>query len=86
MQFATFFKPSTGYVAGSIPPRFDGEVVPVEALGSDGVAIIDGRFGLSRCAAEARAICRRRGYIGFTISRGDSFTRSRVIRQYEAVA
>lgn len=32
MQFATFFKPSTGYVACSIPPRFDGERVPVEAL------------------------------------------------------
>jgi len=85
MQFATFFKPSTGYVAGSIPPRFDGEVVPVEALGSDGVALFDGRFGLARCVDEARAICRRRGYIGFTISRGESFTRSRVVRRYEAV-
>lgn len=85
MQFATFFKLSTGYVAGSIPPRFDGERVPVEALGSDGVAIFDGRFGLNRCAAEARELCRRRGFIGFTVSRGESFTQSRIVRGYEAV-
>lgn len=86
MQFATFYKPSTGYIAGSIPPRFSPEhVKPIPALGSDGVAIFDGRFSVERCAAEARTICRKRGFIGFTIEAGEAFSRARVIRAYEEV-
>lgn len=84
MQFATFYKLSLGYVPGSIPPRFSADhVKPIEALGSDGVAVFDGRYGIERCASEARDICRKRGYIGFTLSAGQSFTRSREIRKLE---
>ena len=86
MKFATFYKLSTGYVVGSIPPRFDGEKKPVPALGSDGVAIFDGRFGNTRCADLARDICRKRGFIGFQIEAGSRFTDSHVIRRYESVS
>jgi len=84
MRFAVFHKLSTGYVDGTIPPRFDGPKVPIPALGSDGMRIFDGRFGMSRCASEARAICKARGFAGFTIEAGASFTQSRVIRAFEA--
>lgn len=84
MQFAVFYKRSTGYIAGSVPPQFSPDhVKPTPALGSDGVAIFDGRFGLPRCVSLARDIARKRGYIGFTIEAGESFTRSRVIRKLE---
>lgn len=86
MIFATFYKPSTGYVPGSIPPRFAPEHVKlIPALGSDGVAIFDGRFSVERCAAEARAICKARRFHGFTIEAGPRFTDSRIVRKLEKV-
>lgn len=87
MRYAQFFILSTGYVPGSIPPRFDAaHVAPIEACGSDGVFILDGRYGLSRCADAAREECKRRKkYVGFTIMQGETFSRSRCIREFEAV-
>jgi len=85
MRFAVFHKLSTGYVAGSIPPRFDGPAKPIPALGSDGVMRFDGRYSLRHCAALARTACRKRGFIGFTIEHGESFTRSREARPFEYV-
>ena len=86
MRFAQFWKPSTGYVAGSIPPRFEAEAVrPIEACGSDGVLPIDGRLSLANAASLARDMCKRRGFIGFTIEQGASFSRSHVVRQLELV-
>lgn len=85
MQFATFYKMSTGYVAGTIPPRFDGEKEPIPALGSDGVAIIDGRLSVENAANVARDIARRRGFVGFTIERGARFTDSRIARKLELI-
>lgn len=86
MIFATFYKPSTGYVPGSIPPRFSPDHVKlIEALGSDGVAVFDGRWGIERCATEARRICKARGFHGFTIETGPRFTDSRVVRKLEKV-
>jgi hypothetical protein len=84
MQFAQFYHDSTGYVAGSIPPRFSPEhVKPIPACGSDSVAVLDGRFGMARCVAEARRICKARGFTGFTIERGARFTDSRIVRALE---
>lgn len=86
MRFAQFFIPSTGYVAGSIPPSFEGPRTPIEACGSDGVMYIDGRHGDGRALAEARETCRRRGFIGFTMNAGPSLMDSRVTRAYERVS
>ena len=86
MRFATFYTLSTGYVAGSIPPRFDGEKKPIPATGSDSVFILDGRLSLNNCANVARDICRKRSFIGFTIESGETFTCAHVIRKLELIA
>ncbi len=86
MKYAQFFILSTGYVPGSIPPRFDAAyTAPIEACGSDSVFILDGRYRLARCVAVARAECRRRKYVGFTIMAGESFTNSRMLRGLEVI-
>ena len=84
MTYVQFFTMSTGYVAGTIPPRFDAaNRQPIEACGSDGVHILDGRYRLARCIDVARAECRRRGFVGFTIMQGETFSRSRCLRELE---
>lgn len=85
MRYAQFFILSTGYVSGSIPPRFDGQRVPIEACGSDGVMRVDGRYSDSRAVMEARETCKRRGFIGFTMNAGASYLDSRITRAYEQV-
>ena len=45
MIYAQFKTLSTGYINGSIPPKFsDKHKKPVDLLGSDGVCILDGRL------------------------------------------
>ena len=86
MRYAQFFTLSTGYVPGSIPPQFRADHVrPIEACGSDGVVYIDGRLGNERALLEARATCKARGFIGFTMNTGRSFSDSRVTRAFEGV-
>jgi hypothetical protein len=86
MRFAQFYHNSTGYVSGSIPPKFSPDhIKPIPACGSDSVAILDGRYSIARCASEARALARKRGYIGFTLEAGESFTRARVVRPLELI-
>jgi hypothetical protein len=44
MTYVQFYQNSTGYIAGSIPPRFsDANIKPIPMCGSDGVYILDGR-------------------------------------------
>lgn len=85
MRYAQFFHASTGYVAGSTPPRFDGERDLIPACGSDGVFYIDGRFGDARAASEARETCKARGFAGFTLNAGPSYGNARVTRPLELV-
>ena len=84
MRYVQFFTMSAGYIAGSIPPRFSAaHVTPIEACGSDSVCILDGRYRIARCVAVARAECKRRGFVGFTIMQGETFSRSRCLRELE---
>ena len=86
MIYAEFYHNSTGYVPGSIPPRYDAASVRlIPACGSDSVALLDGRLAMRNAAAIAREICRKRGRLGFTINRGESFTRSREVRPLEVI-
>jgi hypothetical protein len=64
-----------------IEPDLSGTLAPV--CGSDAVAVLDGRYGLERLAAEARRICLLRGYSGFTIIRGSRFGQGQPV--YEEV-
>ena len=57
-------------------PDLTGKIVP--ALGSESVAVLDGRFGLERLREDARSILRslavvQPGYCGFVIYRGSRF-------------
>ena len=87
MRYIKFFCNSTGYIAGTIPPRFSPEhVKPIPDCGSDSVLRLDGRFNMSTCVQVAREACRaRRGCVGFTINAGRSYSDSREIRKFEKV-
>lgn len=86
MIYGQFYKMSTGYIAGTIPPQFaESHCVPIAALGSDSVYIVDGRRSLRTAANEIRDICKKRGFIGFTIHSGANFSNSRQVRFYESV-
>ena len=86
MIFAEFWHNSTGYVAGTIPPQYSPDSVKlIPACGSDSVAVLDGRLGPARRIEEARAICKKRGFLGFSIHAGESFSRSSTIRNLEKV-
>jgi hypothetical protein len=65
--FAEFYKLSTGYVEGSIPPRFDGPVKFIRALGDRGTILIDGRLDDYTIHAIAADECKKRGFLGYKI-------------------
>jgi hypothetical protein len=87
MRFAQFYHESTGWNGRD----FSGPVRLIEACGSDGVAIFDGRFSLSRCVQEARDYAAKmnrpdglnKKFKGFTIEAGERFTTSRTVRALE---
>lgn len=68
--FAQFYHPSTGYVEGSSPPRFDGERKLIEACGSDSIAYLDGRLSLANKKRVAEERARSRGYQAYQIRVG----------------
>lgn len=84
MRFAQFFTMSTGYVAGTIPPEF-GTPSPIEACGSNGVLIIDGRLSLHNATTIAAKVAKEHGYIGFSIHQGESFSRSREVVGFKEI-
>lgn len=80
MLFAQFYQLSTGYVPGSIPPRFDDAYKrPIGACGDRAVIVLDARHSNATNDNIARAECEKRGYIGYQIFRGESFTRNRSV-------
>ena len=73
MYFAQFFQKSTGYIVGAIPPVF-GKPQPIEATGDRGVIILDGRNTLNAMHKIAERECDKRGFIGWQLFKGQSFT------------
>ena len=66
--FIQFYRLSTGYIQGTIPPKFDkAHQKPIEALGSDGVLFVDGRWSKSTQHEKAREYAKARGFIGYTL-------------------
>ena len=83
MRYIQFYQLSTGYVPGSIPPRFDeAHRKPIEATGDRSVVIVDGRVSAESVARIAEEEGVRRGYVGYRIHKGESFTRSSPISGY----
>lgn len=77
MYFIEFYQMSTGYVPGSIPPRFDDahkQLIP--ACGDRSVIVVDGRIKKSSIAELAKNEAVKRGFAGYRVHRGESFTRS----------
>ena len=55
MTYVQFYQKSTGYIAGSIPPRFsDKHIKPIPMCGSDGVYILDGRNNIDNMISDAK--------------------------------
>ena len=81
--WAHFWCMSTGYVQGSKPPRFEAEARrPIPACGTDAYIRIYGTR--PQQLRHARDVCRRRGYLGFSV---ETLGVSAVtIRGYEAVS
>lgn len=82
MRFAAFYQLSTGWNG----TNFSGPKRPIEACGDRSVLILDGRWNEATAAHYARVECRKRGYVGFTLNAGESFTRSRETRKLELLA
>ena len=86
MIYAQFYQLSTGYVPGTIPPRFnDARRAPIEATGDRSVVVIDGRLSVDNMAQIAASECAKRGYVGWRIFKGSSFANGRPVNAYTPV-
>lgn len=77
MRYAQFYQMSVAMPGN--PSR------PMEALGDRAVIILDGRNRIDFSNSIARKECVKRGYIGFSIHEGESFTSSRMVTKYKSV-
>lgn len=68
MRFIQFYNMSTGYIKGTIPPKFSDEnKKPIPACGSNSVYKCDGRWSLSTMHRVAKEEAKKRGFIGYSI-------------------
>lgn len=84
MLYAQFYQLSTGYIPGTIPPQF-GEKKIIEASGDRSTIIIDARLSLFNKDTIARQECEKRGFIGYSLHKGESFSRSVIIQEFKQV-
>lgn len=75
MRYIQFLQLSTGWNGKD----FSGPKKLIPACGSDGVRIVDGRWSLAHIRNFAERETKRRGYHGFEVWAGQSFTRSQRI-------
>lgn len=59
--------------------------LPIEACGDRSVIILDGRHTLADNISMAKEECKKRGYIGYIICRGETFTRSNAITEFKQI-
>ena len=77
--YVQFYHLSTGYIEGSIPPRFSDEnKKPIELCGSDGVFILDGRNNIETMEEDAQQRMQKlnkfgKQITGYRILRANSF-------------
>lgn len=80
MVFAEFYHMS-------VPGDWNNNVSkPIPACGDRAVIILDGRRSRDAHLRIAREECKRRGYIGFKLHSGESFTRSKELSPYVDVS
>lgn len=69
--YIQFFNLSTGYVPGSVPPRFDDAYKTLQpACGDRAVIRVDGRTTAANVAWLAVGECTARGFAGYQVMRG----------------
>lgn len=84
--YAQFFKNSTGYIAGTIPPQYSEEHVElIEALGDRGIIVLDGRMSLYNMKSIARIECEKRGFKAFQIIKGSSLLNTSPVTKIHVV-
>ena len=77
MKYIQFYKLSAGCVPGSIPPIYKEELrKPTEAIGSDGIMILDQRYALRTIIPIASKQLKGlnnmgKGYIGYKVMQGE---------------
>jgi len=70
-KYIQFYGMSTGYVPGSIPPKFsEAHKKPIELCGSDSIFPIDGRFCDATVHQVAKEQALKRRAIGYKITHG----------------
>lgn len=77
MHFACFYQHPVNYGQADLSP--------IEACGDRGVIILDGRERAGAHVSIARSECAKRGYIGFTLHMGQTFTRASMVRPLELI-
>jgi hypothetical protein len=83
---AEFYHLSTGYKPGSIPPVYSDEYKkPIPACGDRAVIILDGRNDVGTWHNIAASECKKRGYMGYRIMKGQNFTTAKPITDYKGV-
>lgn len=80
MRYAQFYAESTGYVPGSMPPRFDPAYKTlIEGCGDRAVIIIDARIRSETAGQIAATECKKRGFLAWRMYEGQSFTQSKPV-------
>lgn len=83
MKYIQFYRLSTGYIEGTVPPQFDKNAIKsIEACGSDGVMKVDGKFGPATIRTMAESVCQNRKFVGWQLMQGASFSSSRPAGPY----
>jgi hypothetical protein len=77
MHFAAFYQNPVNYGQADLSP--------IEACGDRAVIILDGRERPATHVSIARTECAKRGYAGFTLHAGATFTRSSLVRDLELI-
>lgn len=81
--YVQYFQMSTGYIAGTIPPRYSEEAKkPIEATGDRSVIQLDGRTSKEDQYTIARTVGKQRGYIGYRLMKGQSLLRANYCSGY----
>lgn len=84
MRFAQFYTLSTGYIEGTVPPQY-GDRKPIEACGDRAVLVLDARRNLENEVAEVAEVCKKRGFIGFSIHEGRNILDSKEVRKLQLI-
>jgi hypothetical protein len=84
--YAQFYTMSTGYIDGTIPPKFsESHKRLIEACGDRAIIQIDSRLSPKTIGEIAARECKARKYLAWEILRGDSLLSAKPVSQVNRV-